>query len=545
MMPSNQPLVSVCIPVYDGEKYIAETIQSVLAQTYTRIEILVQDNASRDDTWRMLQELATKNSQLCIERNEQNYGMAANWNLVINRARGDYIMLLSADDLLLPHFIEKCLSMFKRYTVDAVVSNHLFLKAGTVSPRKKLVASGVYQHHSKVILLYNPFSVNFTLFSKESIAGMKVQGNLFRSFMTCDYDLCLRISLSEMRIAYCEEPLGIYRLHDSNLSKQGKKMLRQAALVFFSHKRALQNNCRSAYRITLLRFISRAFFQLLRAGIYDARIIRILRSEIYRELTSCSKQKGKGMFKSIRDAVFNLIPKRFHLPAFYYYYKTSLKLEHELVILPKLIPGCRVAVDIGANRGLYTYFLSGFCKKVVSFEPQPGCFANIAAYAKPNITAHNVGLSSETGVLNLYIPHDSHGAALDGLASFRPTANAERLEVPVKRLDDYALAEVDFIKIDVEGYEYEVLEGAKKTILENKPVLLIEIEQRHLNRPIEDVFNKIIQLGYEGFYLQGQDMIGINNFTYGENQEPYIKNVFDKKYVNNFLFFPKQVVLQK
>ena len=280
MMPSSLPLVSVCIPVYNGEKYIAETIQSVLAQTYSRIEILVQDNASTDDTWRMLQEFATKNSQLFIERNEQNCGMAANWNLVINRARGDYIMLLSADDLLMPQFVEECLSTFERDSVDAVVTNHLFLRSGKVSTRRKLVASGVYQHHSKVILLYNPFSVNFTLFSKASIKKMKVQGNLFRSFMTCDYDLCLRISLSEMRIAYCDEPLGVYRVHDSNLSKQGKKMLRQAALVLFSHKYALKNNCRSAYRLTLLRFLFRAIFQLLRTGSYDGRLIRMLGVEI-------------------------------------------------------------------------------------------------------------------------------------------------------------------------------------------------------------------------------------------------------------------------
>ena len=251
------------------------------------------------------------------------------------------------------------------------------------------------------------------------------------------------------------------------------------------------------------------------------------------------------MFKAIRDAVFNLIPTRFHLPAFYYYYKASLKLEPELGILPKLIPGCRVAVDIGANRGLYTYFLSGFCMKVVSFEPQPWCFAKIAAYAKPKITAHNVGLSSAPGSLDLYIPRDNHGAALDGLASFRHTTNSDILEVPVKRLDDYTLAEVDFIKIDVEGHEYEVLEGARETILQNRPVLLIEIEQRHLNRPIDDVFSKIIQLGYEGFFLRGRNLISVNNFSYGEHQETYLPNVYDKRYVNNFFFFSKHVVTQK
>ncbi|BCK88813.1 hypothetical protein MIZ01_2619 [Sideroxyarcus emersonii] len=283
MKTDNQPQVSVCIPVYNGAKYIAETIQSVLAQTYPRIEILIQDNASTDNTKSILNEFATKYSQIHVEQNEQNCGMTANWNLVINRARGDYVMLLSADDLLMPQFIEKCLLIFEQDAVDAVVTNHLFIKSGTRSPRRKLVATGVYQNHSKVILLYNPFSVNFTLFSRALIEKMKVQGNLFRSFMTCDYDLCLRISLSEMRVAYCEEALGIYRVHDSNLSKQGKKMLRQAALVVLSHKNALQSHSRTAYRITLLRFMLRALFQLLRTNVYDGRLVGILRAEISRE----------------------------------------------------------------------------------------------------------------------------------------------------------------------------------------------------------------------------------------------------------------------
>jgi glycosyltransferase involved in cell wall biosynthesis len=81
------------MPVYNGEKYVAETIQSVLSQTYSRIEIIVQDNASTDGTRSILQEIASKYSQIYIERNEQNCGMSANWNLVINRSRGNNGML--------------------------------------------------------------------------------------------------------------------------------------------------------------------------------------------------------------------------------------------------------------------------------------------------------------------------------------------------------------------------------------------------------------------------------------------------------------------
>ena len=98
-------MVSVCIPVYNGSLFIEETINSVLCQDYRNLEIVVQDNASTDGTWDLLQLIAFKHSQLSIARNETNVGMAPNWNLCINRAKGDYLMLLSADDLLEKGFL--------------------------------------------------------------------------------------------------------------------------------------------------------------------------------------------------------------------------------------------------------------------------------------------------------------------------------------------------------------------------------------------------------------------------------------------------------
>lgn len=245
------------------------------------------------------------------------------------------------------------------------------------------------------------------------------------------------------------------------------------------------------------------------------------------------------MSKSIRGYIFSLIPLRFHLFAFYYYYKFANKLEPELGSLRQLLPNCRVAVDVGANRGLYTYVLSSFCKQVVAFEPQPWCYSKIAASANPKIVAHNVGLSDKAGTLNLHVPHDNKGRYYDGLASFRELPNSKKIQVPVSLLDDYSLSEVDFIKIDVEGHEFEVITGAEKTILRNKPILLIEIEQRHITRPINEIFGKVSSLGYDGFYLQDGELISIDNFSCEEHQEAYLSDVSDRRYINNFFFIPK------
>jgi glycosyltransferase involved in cell wall biosynthesis len=278
-----QPLISVCIPVYNGEKYVAETINSVQRQTYSNIEILIQDNASTDNTWPILQSLAQQDSRLFVRRNNQNCGMAGNWNIAINRARGDYVMLLSADDLLLPEFIEKCLTTFQERKVDAVATNHFYLKSGKQIKRKLKVKAKVYQNFSHLVLLFNPFSINFTLFSRQLVNQLSVGGNLFsKSYYTCDYDLWIRLALSNHRVAYLDESLGVYRVHDENLSKQVKRMSRQAALTIFSHKKALKKFCPIVYRATLFRFVLRSLRDGLRYNIWDSQLLCALKAELLR-----------------------------------------------------------------------------------------------------------------------------------------------------------------------------------------------------------------------------------------------------------------------
>lgn len=281
-MSSNRPLVSVCIPVYNGKKYIDETIQSILAQTYCHIEIIIQDNASTDGTWELLQEYAAKYPQIFIERNIQNYGMTANWNLVINRARGDYAMLLSADDTLGCEFLTRCLTMFACDDFDILTTNHYYLREGKCMPRPKLVSPGLHVNFSHTVLLYNPFSINFSLFSKSALQRLSRDGKLFpRQLLTCDYDLWFRVALGGLRVCYLNEHLASYRIHNDNLSLQRSRMLRHAALVILSHKRGLKITAYFAYRLTLLRFLYR-YVRLAARKKYDQRMIRALWGELWR-----------------------------------------------------------------------------------------------------------------------------------------------------------------------------------------------------------------------------------------------------------------------
>jgi glycosyltransferase involved in cell wall biosynthesis len=99
------PLVSVCLPVYNGARFLEAAVQSVLAQTYPHFELQVFDDASTDGSWELLQGI--RDPRITLHRNERNLGPEANWNQALAAARGKYIKLFHQDDLLAPECLEK------------------------------------------------------------------------------------------------------------------------------------------------------------------------------------------------------------------------------------------------------------------------------------------------------------------------------------------------------------------------------------------------------------------------------------------------------
>lgn len=103
-----EPKISVCIPVYNYEKYLGEAVESVLQQTFTDFELIVVDNHSTDKTPQIAEKYAKQDKRIILHRNETNLGMISNWNLSILLARGEYMKMLCADDKLMP----RCLEVF-------------------------------------------------------------------------------------------------------------------------------------------------------------------------------------------------------------------------------------------------------------------------------------------------------------------------------------------------------------------------------------------------------------------------------------------------
>ena len=130
------------------------------------------------------------------------------------------------------------------------------------------------------------------------------------------------------------------------------------------------------------------------------------------------------------------------------------------------------------------------------------------------------------------------------MASFRDLKCEKNvIRVPVHRVDDYNFDDVSFMKIDVEGYEMQVINGSLVTIEKSRPNLLIEIEQRHLtNSSINEVFKFILDLGYQGYFVADGIINSINTFSFEKHQKPFFPEIEkfgfspSKNYIHNFFF---------
>jgi glycosyltransferase involved in cell wall biosynthesis len=105
------PTVSVGIPVYNGEDFVGQAIESLLNQTFTDFELLIQDNASTDATADICRSFADRDRRIRYVRNSANVGAINNFNLVFERARGRYFKWAAHDDLCAASFLERCVAI--------------------------------------------------------------------------------------------------------------------------------------------------------------------------------------------------------------------------------------------------------------------------------------------------------------------------------------------------------------------------------------------------------------------------------------------------
>lgn len=137
-MPS--PKISICIPTYNGEKYLEEALESVQLQTFRDFEVIVSDDDSSDDTLKIVEKFKEKvDFQVHIFHHKPD-GIGANWNNSIRQANGEYIKFLFQDDVLMPNCLEKMLKAFEKHkNLGLIASKRTFiLNCETVDTKQEI-----------------------------------------------------------------------------------------------------------------------------------------------------------------------------------------------------------------------------------------------------------------------------------------------------------------------------------------------------------------------------------------------------------------------
>ena len=211
--------------------------------------------------------------------------------------------------------------------------------------------------------------------------------------------------------------------------------------------------------------------------------------------------------------------------------------EPEIALLKLLCDPGKVSLDIGANRGIYTYWLARYSASVIAFEPSAAYCSRLRSASPPNVDIRQCAVSDATGSGMLRVPlvdgrMEFGLSTLEGTNSLRGL-DARQIDVRKYALDDLGLSNVGMIKIDVEGHELSVLQGALGLLKRERPRLVIELEERYRPHAANSARELLEGLGYQGFFLMEDRLHGIAEFDPATMQDP---DRLSSLYINNFIF---------
>ena len=190
----------------------------------------------------------------------------------------------------------------------------------------------------------------------------------------------------------------------------------------------------------------------------------------------------------------------------------TLSGEPELALIAELMPRGSTAIDVGANQGFFAYALAEVAGRVVAFEPNPdyALFSRIMLRGKAEV--HRLAISNKTGKATFHVPVSKEGVVLHLAGSLDDThtrlfAKVRRYDVEIRTLDEFGFQNVGFIKVDVEGTERDVLDGARSIIMRDRPALVLELLSGTHADPGAVTKGICDDFGYEAFLVTRENKV--------------------------------------
>ncbi|WP_051292979.1 glycosyltransferase family 2 protein [Citrifermentans bremense] len=223
------PRVTVCIPSYNCAAFLAEAIESVLAQSFTDYELLILDDCSSDQSSRIAAQYAAQDARIITWVHQENLGMVQNWNTCLNAARGDYIKFLLCDDLhCSPEALHKMVQVLDRHPAVSLVAS----------------ARNIIDEHSQVIKVLSSLPahlelsgtemMNLCLYTQKNLIGepsvamfrksQGARGFNSRYNQLVDLEMWFHL-LAQGSLAYLDEPLASFRVHGEQQTRKNVRNL--------------------------------------------------------------------------------------------------------------------------------------------------------------------------------------------------------------------------------------------------------------------------------------------------------------------------------
>jgi glycosyltransferase involved in cell wall biosynthesis len=226
MKTKNNPLVSVVMPVYNSEKYVAEAIESVLNQTYKNFEFIIINDASTDNSLKIIKKYAKKDKRIIVRSNKKNLKICKTLNRGINLTKGKYIARMDSDDISLSTRFEKQVGFLEKNMEIGIVGAYieLFEDDGEISGIRKYSDNDLELR--KKIFFYSPFAHPVVMMRKEVF--LKTGGYMEVDFPSEDLNLWFRIG-EYCKFSNIQEVLLRYRYHKKSTTGSKLKFMEKRA----------------------------------------------------------------------------------------------------------------------------------------------------------------------------------------------------------------------------------------------------------------------------------------------------------------------------
>ncbi|WP_331848317.1 FkbM family methyltransferase [Paenibacillus haidiansis] len=561
MSGNNNVKVSVIIPAYNVVEYITDTIRSVTQSTMNGIEIIVIDDYSMDGTYEILQKLAEIHSMIVLVRNPQNNGVAAARNKGLEIARGEYVFFLDGDDLIEPAALGKMYVSAIRTQADIVTGTYnnltshgnavaeLFIKYPTLSV-------GGTKRITDYPEFFNFFFCWGKLYKRELIN--KVRFNE-RIAIGEDIPIAIYTYINSKSIYTLPETVYFYRSRDGvsrsltqsmspDITLQNSLMMWSDIQSFFAELDEEEKDQLETYFTNMFIFdewvhLSRAILSdhkavrfaglnafdswvtslditlflkcinnLYNVMYYIDRMLDVLDEEtrqrclrlintIKNKLNQCPvpEEDTNSQQFSLKDNVTIRVFKDDFIGRIIGENRDYYERE-DLDKFLKHIPEASVIYDIGANIGNHSLYFSKYAKpqKIYAFEPIKEVKELLAANLRDNQFFNVEIIEAAVSDINT----QGEMSIFDGNIGASHLLYSETGATTVVKIDDLNLLPPQFVKIDVDNLELEVINGMKQTLLDHRPILWLEIRDSSLvrvNRLLNQLNYEIVDRALSGF----------------------------------------------